>query len=203
MTIALKLFAFVSAVYLAYFDFSKIQLMLQNPSSEVALSLVSYFFVPVGLLTAIYYLTSFLENKKIKKIMAVTLMVFSGIHCLLKIVDLVLNLIEGTFTAPYVEIDTTYQGFMWVAQILLLISVFILGLSCFKTKLQPISAYVLVLGVVAYFLTYAYYIYAGGYSLELLFTESEISFMLTECLVPIGYLGIYLKEIWLDNEILR
>lgn len=200
MTIAIKLFAFISAVYVAYFDFSKIQIMLENGSTDVTVSLISYFFIPVGILTAVYYLTGFLESKSFKKISAVTLTAFAGIHILLKLADIILNVFAGTLKNT--DLDTNYQCFMWVSQILLLVSVFVLGLSYFIKKIQPLAAYILILGVVAYFLTYAYYIYAGGYTINALFSESPVSFILTECLVPIGYVGIFLKEIWLDNEIL-
>ena len=100
--------------------------------------------------------------------------------------------------------DNLYQTMIWVSQIILLVSFFLLALSFFKNKLRSISAYVLIVSVVAHALCYAFYVIRSGYNLSALFESgSEISFILTCALVLLGYIGIYLKEVWFENELLK
>lgn len=197
MTIALKIFAFLSATYVAYFDFTKISLMVQNP--EVSLDLASYFFVPVGILFALFYFTGLMQKPIYKKIVSYLLMGFSGFHLLFKVLDLVLNLASNSF----LDVETNYQGFLWVSQIIFLASVFILGLSFIKNNLRPLSAYVFVVSLVAYCLTVFYFVYASGIPVEVIFAKnSSFGFLIPQSLVWIGYTGIFFKEVWLENEIL-
>lgn len=199
MSIALKILAFLSACGIAIFDFSKFQLIAENPYYFD--QVISYYFLPVGFLLALFFFTGFLQNKVFKKITAVLLMVFSGFHLLLKIADLVYNFAMDKSLLNY---DNTYQTVIWVSQIILLVSFFLLGLSFFKNKLRSISAYVLIVSVVAHILCYSYYVIRSGYNVSLLFNaESEIAFILTQGLVLLGYVGIYLKEVWIENELLK
>lgn len=199
MSIALKILAFLSACGIAIFDFSKFQIIAENPYYFD--QVISYYFLPAGLILALFYFTGFLQNKVFKKIIAVLLMVFSSLHLLLKVADLVYNFVMDKSLASY---DNTYQTIIWLSQMILLVSFFLLGLSFFKNKIRSASAYVLIVSVIAHILCYAYYIIRSGYNLSLLFNaESEISFILTGVLVLIGYIGIYLKEVWFENELLK
>lgn len=198
MSIALKILAFISACGIAIFDFSKFQIIAENPYYFD--QVISYYFLPAGLVLALFYFTGFLQNKVFKKITAVLLMVFSGFHLLLKIADIVFNLADKTL----LNNENIYQSLIWVSQIILLISFFLLGLSFFKNKLRSISAYLLIVAVIAHALCYVYYLLRSGYSASLLFdSESEISFILTQSLVLLGYVGIYLKEVWFEEELLK
>ena len=199
MSIALKILAFLSACGIAIFDFSKFQIIAQNPYYFD--QVISYYFLPAGLLLALFYFTGFLQNKVFKKIAAVLLMVFSSLHILLKLADLAYNAIMDKSLPRY---DNLYQTMIWVSQIILLVSFFLLALSFFKNKLRSASAYVLIVSVVAHALCYAFYVVRSGYSLSALFESgSEISFILTGALVLLGYIGIYLKEVWFENELLK
>lgn len=198
MSIALKILAFISACGIAIFDFSKFQIIAENPYYFD--QVISYYFLPAGLVLALFYFTGFLQNKVFKKITAVLLMVFSGFHLLLKIADIVFNLADKTL----LNNENIYQSLIWVSQIILLVSFFLLGLSFFKNKLRSISAYLLIVAVIAHALCYVYYLLRSGYSASLLFdSESEISFILTQSLVLLGYVGIYLKEVWFEEELLK
>jgi len=128
-------------------------------------------------------------------------MVFSSLHFLLKIADLVYNYAMDKSLPKY---DSAYQTIIWLSQIILLASFFLLGLSFFKNKVRGASAYVLIVSVIAHIICYAYFVIRSGYNVALLFdADSEISFILTQVLVLIGYIGIYLKEVWFENELLK
>ena len=199
MSIALKILAFLSACGIAIFDFSKFQIIATYPYYFD--QVISYYFLPAGLILALFYFTGFLQNKVFKKITAVLLMVFSSLHFLLKIADLVYNYAMDKSLPNY---DSTYQTIIWLSQIILLASFFLLGLSFFKNKVRGASAYVLIVSVIAHIICYAYFVIRSGYNVALLFdADSEISFILTQVLVLIGYIGIYLKEVWFENELLK
>ena len=117
MSIALKILAFISACGIAIFDFSKFQIIAEYPYYFD--QVISYYFLPTGLILALFYFTGFLQNKVFKKITAILLMVFSGLHFLLKIADLVYNYAMDKSLSNY---DSTYQTIIWLSQIILLAS---------------------------------------------------------------------------------
>ena len=197
MTIALKILAFISACGIAMFDFSKFQIIAENPYYFD--QIISYYFLPAGLLLSLFYFTGLLENKIFKKITAVLLMIFASLHGALKLADLILNVASKTID----NYENTYQCFIWISQLILLASFFILGSSFFKNKLQKVAAYILIASIIPYILSYAYYIYFGGYSLsQIVDTQSDIFFIVPQIFVLIGYVGIYFKEVWMENDLL-
>lgn len=199
MRIALKIFAFLSAIGVAYFDLYNIESVVYNPDAFV--TAMGFHLIPIGILLGLFYGAGFLKKGVYKKIAGVFLCIFTALYFILRVVGVIYDLSSGIFSQS--NPLENYRGILWLGQALVCGGMFLLGLSAFIKKLQKISTYITLAGIAVCIASFVYLMASFSLNFGLLFDVNSDAFFITpQILVLIGYVGIYLKEVWLDNELL-
>ncbi len=193
-----KVLGVIAALWLLFFDASKIFLAIGEPVA--ATELIEYYALPLGILFAALSIAD-LVNYKRKKVFAIFTIVFASIFIVLKSVSLIASLFLGLITT----IDTVFQTIYYGSNLLLYAAIILYSIIVIKNKDSKILLTAFSVLLVAYLIVFIYglWYFMSSYNLslaEMYFAEDYGFVMLM--LSYLSYTVIFINNLWVKRELL-
>lgn len=196
MKTVFKVLALAGAVWLIFYDISHIGMIFEAPYFMD--SIISYYYLPVGIIFALSALIV-LACKKAEKPLMVVVMVFSGLHFILKAIEVVWNLCAGMVQPG----EMLFQTLLWCSQALLLAAIFLYALRAFVPQVNVAAGIVFFVAALAHLGSYIYFVsFAGGGITGIFESDSSTSFILPQFLTVLGYTFIFFDSVWVEKDVI-